>query len=102
MDFTYIVAAIISFVVGIVGGGIFVLARGQSFRRLLAVTIPVAVLIDFALLLNWSRVDEMTTALFMTDLAFFMLYALVGCSLGALPFLAGRRLYRMFRKSGAD
>lgn len=102
MDLTYIVAGLISVVVGFVGGGIFVLVQGQSYRRLLAAAVAVAVVADFVLLLDWSRVAEITPTFLLTDLAFFTLYALVGCSLGALPLLGGRRLYRRLRKSGAD
>jgi hypothetical protein len=101
MDFTYIVAGFISVVVGFIGAGLFLLMRGQSFRHLLAATVPVAIVIDFVLLLDWSRVEPMTTAFFLTDLAFFTIYALVGCSLGALPLLFARRLYRRL-KSDAD
>lgn len=102
MDFTYIVAGFISVVVGAVGGSLFLLVRGESYRRLLAATVPVAIVADFVLLLDWNRVEQMTTTFFLTDLAFFTLYALVGCSLGALPLLGARRLYRRLLKSDAD
>ena len=98
MDFTYIVAAFLSVVVGAVAGSLFILLKGLSFWRLLAVSVPAAIVIDFALLIDWSRMEQMTTVLLLTDFAFFTLYSLVGCSLGALPLLAGRQLYRRLRK----
>ncbi len=101
MDFTYLIAGFIGVVVGAIAGSLFLLMRGESFWRLLAVTVPISVVVDFALLLDWSRVEPMTTTFFLTDLAFFTVYALVGCSLGALPFLGARRLYRLL-KSDAD
>lgn len=101
MDFTYIVAGFISVVVGAVGGSIFVMMQGQSYWRLLAGTVPVAIVVDFALLLDWSGVEPMTITFVLTDLAFFTVYALVGCSLGALPLLCGRRLYRWILRSDA-
>ena len=100
MDFTYIIAGIISLLIGALGSGLFLLLRGESFWRLLAVTVPIAIVIDFALLLDWSQIEPMTTAFFLTDLAFFSVYALVGCSLGSLPLFGARQLYR-FLKSDA-
>lgn len=102
MDFTFIVAGFISVVVGAVGGSLFLMVRGESFWCLLAATVPVAIVVDFALLLDWSQVEPMTTTFLLTDLAFFALYALVGCSLGALPLFGARRLYRRLQKSDAD
>jgi hypothetical protein len=102
VDFTYIIAGFLSVVVGAVGGTLFLLMRGESFGRLLATVVPIAIVVHFALLLDWSRIEPMTTTFFLTDLAFFTLYAVVGCSLGALPFLGARRLYRRLLKSDAD
>lgn len=99
MDFTYFVAGFIAVVVGAVSGSLFLLVRGESFWRLLAVMVTITVLVDFALLLDWSRVEHMTTALLLTDMGFFTVYALVGCSLGALPLLATRGVYRRCRKA---
>ncbi|MGV3554022.1 MAG: hypothetical protein ACO1OD_02075 [Croceibacterium sp.] len=97
MDFTYIIAGFISVVVGALGSGVFLLLRGESFWRLLAITVPIAIVVDFALLLDWSQIEPMTTAFFLTDLAFFSVYALIGCSLGALPFFGARKLCRVLR-----
>ncbi|QKG70598.1 hypothetical protein [Erythrobacter mangrovi] len=102
MDFTYIVAGIISVVVGVVGGSVFLLVQGQTFWRLLATTVPVAVVLDLALLLDWSRVEPITTSFLLTDLAFFTAYSLVGCSIGALPLVVARRLYRRLSNTEGD
>jgi hypothetical protein len=102
MDFTYIAAGFISVVVGAVGGSIFLLVQGESYWRLLAATVSAAIVVDFALLLDWSRVERMTTTFLLTDLAFFTLYGLIGCSLGALPLLGARRLYRRLQTSDAE
>jgi len=58
----------------------------------------VAVIIDFALLVDWSRANEMTAAFLLTDAAFFAVYGLVGCAIGALPIIGARGLYRLVRR----
>ena len=94
MDFTYLVALVLSLAVGFVGSLLFVAVHGRSFRRLIAVTLAVSIIADFALLIDWSRSDEITAAFLLTDAAFFIVYGSVGCALGALPVLAIRRVYR--------
>jgi hypothetical protein len=42
--------------------------------------VTTTVILDFALLLDWSRADEMTAEFLLTDFAFFMVYAVVGAS----------------------
>jgi hypothetical protein len=81
MDFTYLVPGFVALIVGVGGSVIFVIKRGHSFRLLLAWLIAVTVVIDFMLLVDWSRTDFMTATLLLTDLAFFTLYALIGALL---------------------
>lgn len=100
MDLTYFVAGFLALIVGFVGATIFVTAGGTSLWQLLAATVGVTLLTDFALLLDWGRTDQMTLGFLLTDLAFFTLYALVGCSVGAAPLIATRQLFRRLRKSG--
>ena len=100
MDYTYLVAGFLALPIGFVGAAIFVMTGGTSFRRLLIATVGVTLATDFALLLDWSRTDQMTLGFLLTDLAFFALYALVGCAIGAASLLAGRKLLRSFRKVG--
>ncbi len=99
MDFTYFVAGFFAVVVGFVCAAIFVMEGGRSFRRLLTATVGVTLAADFALLLDWSRTDQMTVTFLLTDMAFFTLYAVFGCSIGAAPWLAGRQLFRSLRKA---
>jgi hypothetical protein len=100
MDYTYFVAGFLALLVGFVGAAIFVTVGGNSLRRLLMATMGVTLATDFALLLDWSRTDQMTLGFLLTDLAFFALYAVVGCAIGAAPLLVGRKLLRSFRKAG--
>jgi hypothetical protein len=80
MDFTFLAAAFFSLLIGFIGTIIFVLTRGRSYLRLLFATVTTTVILDFALLLDWSRADEMTAEFLLTDFAFFMVYAVVGAS----------------------
>ena len=102
MDFTYLVAAFLSVLIGFAGAVIFTAIRSRSYGRLLVVTVAIALIADFALLLDWSRADAMTMDLLLTDLAFFSAYAVVGCSIGALFVLSVRQLFRWVRQIGAD
>lgn len=102
MDFTYIIAGFISLLVGFVGASVFVIVRGQSFWRLLAATVAVALAADFTLLLDWSHAAEMSASFLLVDLAFFTVYAFVGCPVGAALPLAGRALYRHFRSASGN
>lgn len=103
MDFTYFVAGfIIAVVVGVIAGTIFLLAKGESFWRLMVISVPVAVIADFGLLLDFSRVEAFTIVSLLPDFGFFSLYGMVGCALGALPLIAARGVYRRVLKAGAD
>jgi hypothetical protein len=99
MDFTYLIAGFVAIIVGVGGSVIFIIKRDRSFRLLLAWLIAVTVVIDFMLLVDWSHADSMTANLLLTDFAFFTLYALIGCPIGAVPVVAGRALYRKLRAS---
>jgi len=102
VDFTYLVAGLLSLLIGFVGAILFVLLRWQSYKRLLTITVLITLIADFALLLDWSRTDEMTADFLLIDLAFFAIYALIGCSITALVVLGSRRLYRWLHKILAD
>ena len=102
MDFTYFVAGFLSLLIGFGGAIIFVAMRGRSYRRLLVTAVAIAVGADFALLLDWSHMASMTAGLLLADLMFFTLYAFAGCSLGAFPVLAGRRVVRWSRQRHAE
>lgn len=97
MDFTYFVAGFVALIVGIAGSIIFVVKRGHSFPLLFASLVAVTVVIDFMLLIDWCTADFITANFLVTDFAFFTVFALVGCSIGTIPVLAGRVLYRKLR-----
>jgi len=102
VDFTYFLAGFLSLLIGFLGAVVFVLTRGRSYLRLLGITVVISLIADFALLLDWSRTDDMTAELLLTDLAFFTVYAFVGCIIGSLPVLGSRQLYRWVQKANAD
>lgn len=94
MDFTYLVALILSVVIGFAGALVFIAMRGRSYRRLVVSVLLVIVAADFALLLDWSRANEFTASILLADAAFFVGYGLVGGLIGALPVLSLRAAYR--------
>lgn len=94
MDFTYLVALFLSVVIGFAGALVFIAMRGRSYRRLAIAVLLVIVAADFALLLDWSRVNQFTLSLLLTDAAFFVGYGLLGGLMGALPVLGLRAAYR--------
>lgn len=101
MDFTYIVALMISVIVGFGIALVFITIKGQNLWKLFISAIIVAVIADFALLINWSHREEITAGFLLRDLAFFVSYGLIGCVVGALPVLGSRWLYRRFKRDQA-
>ena len=69
MDFTYYVAFVLSVVVGFVAALIFIALKGRSYWRLALSSLLIAVLADFALLVDWRHTNEMTLAFLLTDVA---------------------------------
>ena len=98
MDFTYYVAFVLSVVVGFVSALIFIALKGRSYWRLALSSLLIAVLADFALLVDWRHTNEMTLAFLLTDVAIFTVCGMVGCFIGALPIVAARETYRSTRK----
>lgn len=99
MDFTYFVAFALSVIIGFASALVFIAVRGRSYLRLAAFSLIAAVAADFALLIDWSRTDEMTATFLLTDAAFFAVYGLIGGVVGALPVIGSRLIYRRFRRS---
>ena len=97
MDFTYAAAFVLSVVVGLTRALIFIGRKGRSYWRFTVITLRVAVLADFALLLDWGHASEMTAAFLLMDAAFFSAYGLAGCAIGALPVIGARAIYRVVR-----
>jgi hypothetical protein len=87
VDFTYVVARLFSLAVGFLGSGVFVLARGKSYRRFLVIAPTLTVLADFVWMEDWSRARNFTAGFLLTDAARLVLYAIIVCSIGALPLL---------------
>lgn len=102
MDFTYIVAAFLSLVIGFCSAAVFVAVRGRSSRKLIWIAAAVSVVSDFTLLIDWRGIGDMTPGMLIADLGFFILYAFIGCAFGAYPVLAVRNLLRRARRAGAD
>jgi hypothetical protein len=94
MDFTYLVALVLSVIIGFAGALMFIAMRGQSYRRFAISVVFVIVAADFALLVDWSRANEFTASFLLTDAAFFVGYGIVGGLIGALPVLGLRAAYR--------
>lgn len=94
MDFTYLVALLLSVVIGFTGALVFIAMRGRSYWRLAISVLLVTVTADFALLLDWSKADEFTASFLLTDAAFFVGCGLVGSLIGPLPVLGLRAGYR--------
>lgn len=94
MDFTYIVAAFLSLIMGFCSAVVFVAVGGRSPRTLIWIAMVASVIADFTLLLDWRRIGDMAPAVLVADLGFFILYAFIGCAFGAYPVLAVRRLLR--------
>lgn len=99
MDFTYIVAAFLSLVIGFCSAAVFVTVRGRSPRKLIWITVVVSVVADLVLLVDWRRIGDMSAGTLAADLGFFILYAFIGCGFGAYPVLAVRSLLRRARKA---
>ncbi len=101
MDFTYLVALFLSVIVGFASALVFAALRGKSLRRLFLSAVAFAVAVDFALLIDWGRWEEITANFIMTDAVFFLAYAVPGTAVGALPVLGLRWLYRRLKAEGA-
>lgn len=99
MDFTYIVAAFLSLIIGFCSAAVFVAVRGRSPRKLIWIAVAVSVVADFVLLIDWRRIGDMSPGMLAADLGFFTLYAFIGCGFGAYPVLAVRNVLRRERKS---
>ena len=100
MDFTYFFAGILSVLIGLAFAVASVALRGRSVWQIFALAVGVSVAADFAFLLNWSRVSEMTTIFLATDFLAFFVYSVVGCALGIAPVIWLRRLFRLLKRQG--
>lgn len=94
MDFTYFFAGFIGLVVGLLAAIIFAARKGVSKRRLIFIATAIAVALDGALLISWPHITASDAAVLLFDLLFFILYSVVGCTLGALPVLLARYVWR--------
>lgn len=94
MDITYFVAGFIALVIGLVAGVVFVIIRGKSTLRLIAAASAIAVVLDGALLIDWSHIGEAPVWIIVIDCLVFTTYSIVGCTAGAFPALAARSAWR--------
>ncbi len=74
MDFTYLIAGFFAVLIGLVFAFVFVVSRGRSFHRVFAISIVVSIAADFAFLIDWSRVSEMTAIFVGTEFVAFFLF----------------------------
>lgn len=92
MDFTYIVALFFSIIVGFVVFVVFAFAKAEAYWRWMAAATVLAVLLDFALLVDWRQINTVGPSILLIDLGFFTGYGAIGVMLGSLPVLAVRGL----------
>ena len=97
MDYTYYMVGIIALIVGFVAGLVFVILKRTSKRRLFATAFALAMLLSGALLINWAHIGDTPPVFILADIVFFSLYSLVGCVIGASPFLLARFAWRKVR-----
>lgn len=97
MDLTYIAGLMLSVVSGCAVAIAFVLLKAKSLVRWWAAAIALAVIFDFALLINWGEVDRDSMVVLLVDLIFFAVYGAVGVVVGAVPVLGARELSRFVR-----
>ena len=98
MDFTYIIAGFLAIVVGFAAGCVFVAFKGKSSLRLFAVASATAFALDWLLLINWAHVGEVPVIILVSDFAFFAIYSLIGCLIGASPPLLVRYIWRVWSR----
>ncbi len=57
------IAAVVALIVGFLSSIIFVVAKGHSKRRLMAVALVAALAVNFSTLINWAYVGDFSTGL---------------------------------------
>ena len=92
MDFTYIAALLFSTIVGFMVFVVFAFAKAKAYWRWMAAATVLAVLLDFALLVDWRQISTVGPTMLLTDLVFFTGYGAIGIMIGSLPVLAVRGL----------
>jgi hypothetical protein len=100
MDSTYIIALILSAIIGCLAASAFIAIGGRSVLRLLLVATVIAVVAEFFLLINWAAADAITWEFLLFDFAIFSVYGVFGCLAGILPVLGIRALYRLLNRQG--
>jgi len=94
VDITYFIAGFIALGVGFAAAIAFVVIRGRSTPRMIAIASTVAMALDFALLINWTQISANVVPILLVDCLFFAIYSLVGCTLGTLPVMLARFAWR--------
>jgi len=101
MDFTGIIALLLSGIAGFVIALTFAMWSSRSYALLFATILSVSVLADFALLVDWSRSDQITTEFLLNDAVLFAVTGLIGGAVGAAPVLLCYWIYQAAKKHDA-
>ena len=102
MDFTYIVALLLSIIVGSVVFVVFTFAKAKAYWRWVAAATVLGVVLDFALLVDWRQINTVGRRILLFDLVFFTVYGAIGVMLGSLPVLAVRGFIGRFTNRRPD
>jgi hypothetical protein len=98
MDFTYLLGGLISVLVGFAGAILFVAAKSESIGRFLLSVVVASVVLSFVMLMDWGFISQQPINFFASSLLIFVVYAVLGCCLGASPVIGARDLLRRFRR----
>ena len=98
MDLTGLFALLFAGIVGFVIALTFAIRRGRSYARLSASILSLSVIADFALLVDWSRSDKITTQFLLSDAILFAMTGLIGGAVGAAPVLLCYWVYQAAKR----
>ena len=101
MDFTGIIALWLNGIVGFVIALTFALCGRRNYALLFTTILGVSILADFALLVDWSRSDEITSEFLLDDAVLFAVTGLIGGAVGAAPVLLCFWIYQAAKRRDA-
>ena len=101
MDFTGILALFLSGFVGFTLALIFAVKGGRNYAVLFSSIIALAILLDLALLIDWTRTSEFTLQFLLSDAAMFLFIGLIGGGVGAAPVLICYWIYQAAKRRDA-
>ena len=101
MDFTGILALFISGIVGFTLALIFAIKSGRNYPMLILSILALAIILDFALLVDWTRTSEFTFQFLLSDATMFLIVGLIGGGVGAAPVLICYWIYQAAKRRDA-